>query len=106
MLRAALLATFLFPLGCGITPVDSTSQREGNKVTHDLGGGGPTDLGCGGGPHDDGGWIDGGETFDIAGYPLDAGYPTDIGSWPVDFGPWPLDAGHSPNDLAPVDLAH
>ncbi|MDB4965809.1 MAG: hypothetical protein JWN44_1498 [Myxococcales bacterium] len=91
MLRAVLLALFLFPIGCGVTPIDSTSQREGNKVTHDAGG--PVDAGGCGGPHD-------GFLVDIGGQPFDGG------GYPVDIGGQPFDGGQSPTDFGHTDLAH
>ena len=101
MIRSALLALFLFPLGCTVTAVPvSTSTRLG------TGDGGLVDLGGGGdgGDRGDGG---GGGNVDLAwtdgGWPVDGG-PAYDGGPIVDGGPrydgGPVDAGHH------ADLSH
>jgi len=99
MIRAALLAFFLFPLGCTVNSLPgSESNRLGSGdggSTVDLGPGGHDDGGCGGSVDLAGGWwSDGGVGVDA--WFFDLGYGADAA---------PYDAG--PHDAGPhVDLAH
>jgi hypothetical protein len=95
MIRAALLAFFLFPLGCTVSSLPgSESNRLGTGdggTSVDLGPGGHGDAGgCGGSvdlasnPWSDGGvWTDGGT---IDGWFVDLGYGSDAAA-PYDGGP-------------------
>src|SRR5437764_5861485 len=110
MIRGALLALLLLPLGCSVNTLPgSASTRLGNSdggTVVDLGpgnhgdgggcGGGGVDLATGdGGPWSDGGGGDGwGIDFGGGGYD---GWGIDFGGGGYDGGP--IDAGH-------VDLAH
>jgi hypothetical protein len=94
MIRAALLAFFLFPLGCTVKSLPgSESNRLGagdGGISVDLGPGGHGDGGCGGSVDLAGGWwSDGGMGVDA--WFFDLGYGADAG--PPDAGPH-------------VDLAH
>jgi|SRR4051812_48573924 len=99
MIRGALLALLLSPLGCTVNALPgSTSTRlgTGDGGVVDFGGSGDHGDGCGSGGNVDlaGGYVDfgydGGNDFGYDAGPYDAG-PFDAG---------PFDAGHT------VDFAH
>jgi len=100
MIRGALLALLLAPLGCTVNAVPGSTYTRlgaGDGGVVDLGPGDHGDGGgCGGGNVDLASWGDGGGNWPD-------GFWTD-GGWPVDGGPHydggPIDAGHL------VDLAH
>jgi hypothetical protein len=108
MIRAALLAFFLLPLGCTVKSLPgSESNRlgagDGGTIV-DLGPGGHDDGGCGGSVDLAGGWWgDGGGSVDLAGgWWSDGGVGID--AWFFDLG-YGADGG--PHDGGPhVDLAH
>jgi hypothetical protein len=103
MIRAAMVALLLLPLGCTVSALPGS---ESNKLH--AGDGGAIDLGPGGG-HDDGGGCNGGGV-DLA-WPADGGFPIDafpFDAFPFDAFPFdagPSDGGHH-HDGGPIDLGH